>query len=254
MKLWDADGDQCPATFGGSKRPYAFSHDSKWFAIASCEGDTSGTHILEYSERKDGQISRSWLEIYPDYIRSIFSSGDSKYLITSSLDGFVKIWDPSTGQCTKDLDGNWEAVAASHNTRLLALVSPDDNGNIWHFDEPFQHIQKFPIDVTLRFHPIMTFSVDSRLTAYSDKNSLEIRDIGNGQHQQIRVKDDDENDDKNDNANGLSLDYISRIIFSSDLTMIATHSKAFDCIEVWDVTIGQCPHPGTRCQSLKDTA
>jgi hypothetical protein len=103
----------------------------------------------------------------------------------------------------------------------------------------FLHIRTFSIDVTLQFRPIMTFSVDSKLIAYSDKNSLEVQNITNDRHLQIRVKDDDDN---YDNANGLSLDYISRITFSSNSTLIATHSKLFDCIEVWDATSGQCLH------------
>ena len=178
----------------------------------------------------------------------MFFSGDSKYLITSSVDGIVKIWDSSTGHYIETLGGtpsfeDWEVLAASHDSRLVAVASRTSRPRdvrIWSFDESFLHIQTFCIDVTLHSWPVMAFSVDSRFAAYSNKNFLEVQDIKNGGRQQIRVKDDDDNYDKN--TNGLSRDYISRIIFSPDSTMIATHSRPFDCIEIWDITSGQCLH------------
>ena len=73
----------------------------------------------------------------------------------------------------------------------------------------------------------MTFSIDSRFPAYSNKNSLEIRDIEDGGRQQIRVEDDDDEEEDHDHYDHYdwNRDYISRIIFSPDSTMIATHSK-----------------------------
>jgi WD40 repeat protein len=69
-------------------------------------------------------------------VNAIAFSKDGEMLASASIDGTVRLWDPTTGQCLQTIKGHHNygvrAIAFSKDGKMLALASTD--GTVWLWD------------------------------------------------------------------------------------------------------------------------
>ncbi len=116
----------------------------------------------------------------PTTIQPAEISRDGELVVTGSTDGFVRLWDVSTGQILREMQHGSEinSVAFSPNRQLIASAGEDQITRIWALDsgEPRQALKGHRNEVTA-----VRFVSDSRLVTASNDFTARIWDVVTGQ-------------------------------------------------------------------------
>ncbi len=68
------------------------------------------------------------------YVNSVVVSPDSKYVVSGSADGTIRVWDLSTGEsiCTLEGHNDWvNSVAVSPESKYIVSGSSDETIRVW---------------------------------------------------------------------------------------------------------------------------
>lgn len=116
---------------------------------------------------------------FPATIQPAEISGDGKWVLTGSTDGFLRLWDVSTGQVIREMKHGSEinSVAFSPNLRRFASAGEDQITKIWGAETgELQHSLKgHRNEVTA-----VRFVSDSRLVTASNDFTARIWDVATG--------------------------------------------------------------------------
>ncbi len=157
----------------------------------------------------------------PTTIQPAEMSGDGKFVATGSTDGFVRLWDVSTGQVTHEMKHGSEinSVAFSSDRRLIASAGEDQIAKIWSTDtgELRQSLKGHRNEVTA-----IGFLSDRRLVTTSHDFTARIWDVVTGQELHVLPH------------QGEVLD----VAISPDRSCIATASRDRTAM-LWDAQSGQ---------------
>lgn len=149
---------------GGVVHFLAFSHDSTTIAAL-----TSGPTIRLWSP------STGWQQVLEGHkagVLSVAFSHDSKLLVSVSIDS-VKIWDlAASGRCLYTKRGNFNAANFSHDSKLLAIASPQKFIMILRVDRDADEVLSFQRRVGwnedwFALNTTLAFSSDSKYLAAS---------------------------------------------------------------------------------------
>ena len=115
---------------GGVSWRVAWSPDGT--TIAAGYGEEGGCVVL--LDPQSLATVRRWPHGYGGGLTSVAFSPDSRRLLTTSADPFVRVWDVATGTLLHDLDGRGNTLfcaAYSPDGRRIASGGRDDNVRIW---------------------------------------------------------------------------------------------------------------------------
>ena len=140
VRIWDVVNGELKQSVAtsqhGSIESVAFSPDGHWLATASLEGSVM-VWDLASAEGGDGSAD-SVKPIYQfdigDDIHGVAFSPDGKLLAAGCYDQTVTLWNMSTGQKVRTMNGNANyvhAVAFSPNGRWLISATHDNAVQIW---------------------------------------------------------------------------------------------------------------------------
>jgi len=148
VRLWDVSDGKYIATGNGHPfqvdvRSVGFSHDGKKLASLSLSNQSSDAkaEILlwdastgEYQVTLKGH-GKAFGRTRPSHPNSIAFTSDGKRLVSGSLDGTVRFWDPKTKAQDSILHKLWRLIFGNHNTTIKAhkdhvlsvALSPDES-------------------------------------------------------------------------------------------------------------------------------
>ncbi|CAE7093868.1 unnamed protein product [Rhizoctonia solani] len=154
--IWSTDNWQLkskPFTEpGGRVCAVAFSPDGSTIAV----GFESVIHLRD---PLNGQMTRDPLEGHTDVICAVVFSPDGKYLISSSADRTILVWDMSSERAAfrplREHLYSVVAVAVSPDSRLFASASRDDTIRIWDTEtwHPRSVLKNNGIPLSVTFSP-----------------------------------------------------------------------------------------------------
>ncbi len=100
--------------------------------IAAGDGEEGGGVVLLNPQSL--ATVRRWPHAYGGVLTSVAFSPDSRRLLTTSYDQFVRVWDAATGKHLRDLAGHGATLfcaAYSPDGRRIASGGRDNNVRIW---------------------------------------------------------------------------------------------------------------------------
>jgi WD40 repeat protein len=150
-------------TYYGHKKPVtgaAFLNDAKTFVTVSSDGTFKGWDILsarkhhKEMEEKNGEakppIPTPTFNVTAhsgSAITALALSPDTKYAATGSTEGYVKLWDATTGKAVISLDlvhrGGVKALAFHPNGKWLATAGADKTVKFWEWDTKPKLVKTF---------------------------------------------------------------------------------------------------------------
>jgi WD40 repeat protein/serine/threonine protein kinase len=132
-KIWDAETGQETLTFKGSIYSPSFSPDGKHIIGASgvrVGAKMNGTLKILNAETGEEMLT---LKGHADYVNSASFSPDGKRIVSTSVDGSIKIWDSQTGPKTLTFTShpNLYCVVFSPDGRRIVSGSRDGTIKMW---------------------------------------------------------------------------------------------------------------------------
>ena len=115
------------------------------------------TGMIDLRDATTGESVRSWIGHPDSDVNDVQFSPDGSILATAGDDGFLKLWNPDTGDETAHVSGNRGAVGQSFDAdgRLVAAAWPEDSivrvadaatGRVM---RTFEGLETFPFDTAL---------------------------------------------------------------------------------------------------------
>jgi WD40 repeat protein/class 3 adenylate cyclase/energy-coupling factor transporter ATP-binding protein EcfA2 len=132
LRLWDASTGELRRSIrvgGAFIRAIAYSHDGRTLAIGLGDGTV---HLLDARGR-----DRRVFQAHTADVTSIDFDPDDRRIVTTSLDGLVKIWDARTGEMILTLTGHSAETNGgtfSPDGRYVASTSTDGTVRVWILD------------------------------------------------------------------------------------------------------------------------
>jgi WD40 repeat protein len=262
--ICDTSNGACLQTLTGHDKnvvSVAFSHDSKWVALAAW-GNT-----IKIWDVNSGTCLQT-LDGYSGEITSVIFSHDSNCLASASDEGTVKIWDRDSGACLYTLEGHSSqvsSIAFSYDSNWLASASDDNTIKIWDLGSgassktPKDHSHKVrSITFSHDFTQMASASSDKTVKIWDTNSGLCVRTFG-GHSSEVDLVVFSRNSARlaSTSSDGIikiwdvgsstciqtirgSNSWIRPVVFSSDSTRLASASLLDGIVQIWDTTSGDC--------------
>ncbi len=217
IKLWEVASGECLKTLYGHMRDVnsiCYSPDGTYLASGSRDKTIKIWNVAS------GKCTTT-LEGDSYSVKSVSFSPDGAYLASGGNDG-AKLWDISTGKCTKM--GGRELVAYSPDGRHLAYNNYKDGIDIW-------EIESAKIVKTFGGHTNFVYSVSFA----PDGKSLA---SGSGDH---LIKIWDASNAKQIKTFKGHTSVVASVAYSPNGKYLASGSRN-NTIKIWDVATGECIH------------
>lgn len=162
--LWDTQTGECLRTYenANSFRFVSFSPDGKILAGSSYK-------VLYLWDTTTGECIKSFRE-YPDWVRPISFSPDSKTLAIGTSDGNIRLWSIDKEESTSLLQGHtWpiRSVVFSPDGKIIASASGDSTIRLWNARDG----QCLQINAHQNGAESLAFSPDSKILVSGGRDS-----------------------------------------------------------------------------------